>query len=72
MPFHRGREYRKFSEQLKNQLVRRLDGTYEKIDRVTGIANSNPIDLFIHTVEGNTFWCNRASDGSHYVEISEI
>ena len=69
MPFHRNRNYRELSKKLKNQLVKRLDGNYEKIERVTGFANSEPIDLYIHTVEGNAFWCAMNPHTSRYEEL---
>ncbi len=68
MPPHRNTLYKKFSEKMCGQLVRRLDGNYEKIERVTGIAGSNPTHLYVHTVEGNGFWCYKDGD-KHYREL---
>jgi hypothetical protein len=52
---------------LKDQLVRRLDGNYEKIREVNGFADHGVIHIV--TTEGNSFWVtNAGNERYHEVE----
>lgn len=56
--------YRKWSKQVRGQLVKRLDGNWEKVYEIRGLAvlKSGRV-LFVRTVEGHEFWCEKDLNG---------
>ena len=61
--------YGKFCKLLKDQLVRRLDGNYEKIRSVNGVAGLGTIHIV--TAEGNSFWVTRDENGRFFERASD-
>jgi hypothetical protein len=58
--------YQRWTAKIKDQLVRRISGNYEKILEVDGF--SDPYLIHIKTVEGHEMWCKRDATG-RFVEV---
>ena len=56
--------YRKWSKQIRGQLVKRLDGNWEKVVAIQGLAvlKSGRV-LYVITAEGHKFWCEKDLNG---------
>lgn len=56
--------YRKWSKQIRGQLVKRLDGNWEKVVAIQGLAvlKSGRV-LYVITTEGHKFWCEKDLNG---------
>jgi hypothetical protein len=58
------RIYQRWSRQLRDQLVRRVNGNYEKIRDVDGFAAHGVIHIV--TAEGNSLWVTKDDHGRYY------
>lgn len=56
--------YAKWSKQIRGQLVKRLDGNWEKVVAIQGLAvlKTGRV-LFVITAEGHKFWADKDING---------
>lgn len=60
----KGDIYAKWSKQIRGQLVRRMNGNWEKVVAIQGLAvlKTGRV-LFVITAEGHKFWCEKDLNG---------